>query len=126
MVLAFAYRRLAWHLESHNFGAVQGWEEDSVEDSCIEVPYPGLPVFAGLWGFVASVRAGGVLMVQHALFVAVLPDAWFRKASRSPSNALIQGQYQRRTLGSCFEAVEPELQMIAGAWQPVRQVVVVH
>jgi hypothetical protein len=41
-------------------------------------------------------------MMQHVLFVAVPPDAWFRKASRSQSSALNQGQYQRRTWGSCF------------------------
>jgi len=62
----------------------------------------------------------------YLLLVAVSPGAWFHKASRSPSNVLIQGQCQRRTWGSCVEAVEPERLMIAGAWQPVLQVVAAH
>jgi len=64
VVLAVAYRRVAWQRTSRNFGAVQSWgEEGYVGGYCIEASCHGLLAAADLWDFVASVPVEDVPVV---------------------------------------------------------------
>jgi hypothetical protein len=64
VVLALAYRRVAWRLASYSLDAVQSWmEEGYVWGDYIEASCHRLLATADLWNFVVSVPVEGVPVV---------------------------------------------------------------